>query len=329
MPGGFPETVFNSEAVALLLAGGAGAAAARTLAGMLGAAAPGAAADARLPLLVEHYVACVQAGRALLGADAAKTAALLNLAQAALAACASAAAAAGPAELGGGGGAGAGEAEAEAVWQALLRQGTSMPSAAHAAAARHQQGGADFSGLADGASVESAHAHAHSAAGAGAGGSAGGGAGGGAGSVASSSGASGAPPLPAPGSVGEAADREAGLFTVAEMQAVDAWARRTGTVFVAAMFGAAVARMQVRGGGAAGAGAGAGAGAHAGAHAGAGARLERQLVVETPVPARPLSEAVMQPSAAAAQAAPAPTLTAPPVEEGDAGEEGGEGKGAE
>jgi hypothetical protein len=219
-------------------------------------------------------VACLQAGRALLGASAPKTAALLNMAQATLAACAAAAVA----ELGSGGGgaaaAAAGEAEADAAWDVLLRQGADIPGGV---LAEPDSG--------DGAAtVVSVHTHSHSRAhalgvvsGAASVVSSGGGGGG-------SGGGGGA--LPPMGPVGEHADREAGLFTLAEMRAVDEWARCFGTVFVARMFATAIVR-------AAQAGAGGGGGGGAAAAADAGPRHERQLMVETPLPAPPLRLATL------------------------------------
>ena len=258
---GIPETVFSVEATSILLEEGGGAdGAARVLADMLGAgagdaatgvAAPVAAAaarDARVPLLVEHYVACLHAGRALLGGSASKTASLLNMVQAVLAACAGAAAAAAAGEDGGA----AAVAGAEPVWAAQLFSRTVQPAprrggaAAEAAGTGSVAAGGGASMLSGARSVRSVR------------------------SV-------GGEPAEGGGSGLGSSGGEFELFTSAEAQALDTWCRQYGTLFIAPMIAAALLAQL----GAAGRGEG----------AQSRARFERRLVVETPMPAPPLSAA--------------------------------------
>lgn len=123
----FPETNFTAEAVGQMLEQEDESRTAQLIATMIGLSESseggGGASDPRVAL-VEHYCACLGAGRAILNTDQpSKIAALLNICQGALASCASLR---WPPPASG---------EAERVWAQLLSASSATSSADRAAAA--------------------------------------------------------------------------------------------------------------------------------------------------------------------------------------------------
>ena len=122
----FPETNFTAEAVGQMLEQEDGSRTAQLIAAMIGLSESskggGGASDPRVAL-VEHYCACLGAGRTILNTDHSKIAALLNVCQGTLASCASLR---WPPPAAG---------EAERAWAQLLAASSATTSADRAAAA--------------------------------------------------------------------------------------------------------------------------------------------------------------------------------------------------